>query len=324
MLREKTCHLRICRADGSAVARGFLAHQESKHGRLSLAVAAHDADLIARSHHKVDILKELELFIIFRAIAVCDAPQLRQDFGLCPSTAILGRFREPEVDALHKGRGRINSILVDIFELLGPLLTCLCQGLVALVHFDVFLQLLSPLLLEIIFFLPVLHFHFLLPHKVRVVAFVAVGHPFHCLHNSVAYAVHELSVVGHNNHRQVLLSEILLNPFDCLQVQVICRLVQQQDIRPEHEDLANANPHLPSAAEESHFAIQVVGFKTRYLANRVDGVLQSIHLIFLSLCCQFGEPVDKSIHLFDILRVFLQFRLNFHQLIHDGLLLWQG
>ena len=33
-----------------------------------------------------------------------------------------------------------------------------------------------------------------------------------------------------------------------------------------------------------------------------------------------GVPVDKSIHLFDILRVFLQFRLNFHQLIHDGLM----
>lgn len=33
-----------------------------------------------------------------------------------------------------------------------------------------------------------------------------------------------------------------------------------------------------------------------------------------------GVPVDKSIHLFDILRVFFQFRLNFHQLIHDGLM----
>ena len=33
-----------------------------------------------------------------------------------------------------------------------------------------------------------------------------------------------------------------------------------------------------------------------------------------------GVPVDKSIGFFDILRVFLQFRLNFHQLIHDGLM----
>mmetsp|Transcript_6759 Transcript_6759/g.11696 ORF Transcript_6759/g.11696 Transcript_6759/m.11696 type:complete len:264 (+) Transcript_6759:706-1497(+) len=263
MLREKACHVWICRADGAAVARGLLAHQESKHGRLSLAVATHDADLIARSHHKVDILEEHELFIIFGAIAVRHASQLRQDFGLSPSTTILGRFREPEVDALHKGRGWIKSILFDIFELLGPLLTRLCQGLVALIHFDVFLQLLSPLLLEIIFLLPILHFEFLLPNKVRVIAFVAVGHPFHCLHNSVAYAIHELSVVGHNNHRHVLLSEILLNPFDCLQVQVVCWLVHQQDIRPLHEDLTDANPHLPSATEESHFTLQVRLLKAR-------------------------------------------------------------
>ena len=30
-------------------------------------------------------------------------------------------------------------------------------------------------------------------------------------------------------------------------------------------------------------------------------------------------PVDESVHLFDILRVFIQFRLHLQQLIHDGL-----
>ena len=52
--------------------------------------------------------------------------------------------------------------------------------------------------------------------------------------------------------------QVILEPFDGLDVQVVRGLVQQQDIRMREQDLGQLDAHVPALAEGFRMAVQLV------------------------------------------------------------------
>ena len=82
-----------------------------------------------------------------------------------------------------------------------------------------------------------------------VVAFVthqlAVVH----VHDVGANAIHKVLRVGHHEKNLLELFQVLLEPYDGLDIQVICGFVQQEQRRVGEQCLCKRNTHTPTARE---------------------------------------------------------------------------
>lgn len=114
------------------------------------------------------------------------------------------------------------------------------------------LFLLDPLLLIAIGCLPGLHPCALELDKITVVPGVGCGHAAICVHNAGAHTIQELSVVTYDHHGKVLILEETLQPLHTFHVQMICRLVQQENIGVLEQNLAKPNAHAPAPTEAGH------------------------------------------------------------------------
>mmetsp|Transcript_5904 Transcript_5904/g.10834 ORF Transcript_5904/g.10834 Transcript_5904/m.10834 type:complete len:714 (+) Transcript_5904:2173-4314(+) len=73
----------------------------------------------------------------------------------------------------------------------------------------------------------------------------------------VAHTVQEARAVGHSHHRHVLeVDQVVLHPSNIPDVQVIGRLVQQQDISTTQDGTAQGKLHSPTSRQMVHGAIQ--------------------------------------------------------------------
>jgi len=61
--------------------------------------------------------------------------------------------------------------------------------------------------------------------------------------------VEEVAVVGDENHREGIRAEIFLEPVARLEVEMVRRLVEQQQIRASEQQLGERDAHLPSAGK---------------------------------------------------------------------------
>jgi hypothetical protein len=82
---------------------------------------------------------------------------------------------------------------------------------------------------------------------------LALGDFMHLRH----HLVHELSVVGNQKHRAGIILQIILQPEQREQVEVVRRLVEQQQIRFHHEQSRQPRAHDPAAAHFLRLPVKV-------------------------------------------------------------------
>mmetsp|Transcript_114667 Transcript_114667/g.272760 ORF Transcript_114667/g.272760 Transcript_114667/m.272760 type:complete len:300 (-) Transcript_114667:90-989(-) len=98
-------------------------------------------------------------------------------------------------------------------------------------------------------------------------------------------------------------------------------LVQKDHIWPHHEELGHADSHLPTSAEEAHFAVHVFRKKAHLFHDESQGLLELVHPEQVLLVAELLQPVHQGLHLIGVLRVRLQSLLHLLHLVHHRLLL---
>ena len=160
--------------------------------------------------------------------------------------AALHRGREREVDALALGRDLDRD---DLLEHLDPALHL--RGLGRLVAEPVD-EHLHPRQLFVLLALRLAHafeLRLALGEVVAVVARVVVQRPQVHLGDPRDDRVEEVAVVRHEDDRERVVVEVLLQPVAGLEVEVVGRLVEQQQVRPAEQQLGQRDAHLPAAGE---------------------------------------------------------------------------
>jgi hypothetical protein len=112
----------------------------------------------------------------------------------------------------------------------------------------------------------------LLRDELRVVALVARRDAELGLDDLGAEPVEELAVVRDDDHGHVAgaLAQVGLEPLDRAQVEVVGRLVEEQQVGVLQQDLPQAHTHLPAARVRRHEAVVVVGAEPELGHHLVD------------------------------------------------------
>ena len=223
----------------------YLTHYDFCHCRLTLAVSSHKRHLAARSKQEVHIVKHLQF-------SVC----LPQPLCLYHYLAAMGCRGKPEVDALgthlvHFHRLHLLQHLdaaLHLFALGGFVAEPLYKGLY-LCHLSLLGRKLCHLRRP-----PLLHLH----HILRIGAFIVIYTPCGNLDSSPCNVVQEGAVMRHQHHCPRIASQEILQPLYRLYIQVVGRLVQQQEIGLAQQQFGQLHTHLPSPAEFRHRPLKVV------------------------------------------------------------------
>ena len=132
--------------------------------------------------------------------------------------------------------------------------------------------------------------------------------------DAVHHGVEEVPVVGDQHQRALVALEPLLQPDDGVQIQVVGRFIQQQQIGATQQRLGQVQAHAPAAGETSHRRVELIAAKAQAVqqlggarANAVGayGVEPAVQLghqqtvVILLGFGQFGlqgaEPLSPSI-----------------------------
>jgi len=83
-------------------------------------------------------------------------------------------------------------------------------------------------------------------------------------------AVHEVAVVaGHQQGAVEVACQPFLEPDDRLEVEVVGRLVEQQDVGVDRQDPGQGDPHLPAAGEVLHRPVEILRGETEAGQHRL-------------------------------------------------------
>ena len=111
-------------------------------------------------------------------------------------------------------------------------------------------------------------------------------------------AVHELAIVARHDERAFEVLEPFFEPDDGFEVEVVGRLVHQQDVGIEREDLGERDPHLPAAAEALDRAVVVAGADAQagedFLGARVEVVASALFKLELGFAVSFEKRRPSS------------------------------
>jgi hypothetical protein len=81
---------------------------------------------------------------------------------------------------------------------------------------------------------------YVVPHVIGELAQVEIGDAGH-------HGIEEVPVVRHHDHGVGVLGEIALEPVASIEVQVVGRLVEEQQVRAPEQQLGEGDAHLPAA-----------------------------------------------------------------------------
>ena len=218
----------------------FLFHQHLDERRLARAVVANERDALAAAHLQVHVMEQHTvaeaLFELFEREHLVAVELLRLELrAQCPFLRWLVR-RAHTLDALfHRQRAAVR--LVHALEgkhaqLLGALFKLGNLGLLLFV-------------LAHLFQIAALFFHCVEAVVAAVELRLAVKHLDHARDG----AVQKVAVMRDGDDRPLEGRQILLQPFDGVQVQMVRRLVEQQDIRVLQNEAAKVYARLFAARE---------------------------------------------------------------------------
>ena len=87
----------------------------------------------------------------------------------------------------------------------------------------------------------------------RVVAGVELRRALLDVHDAVHAAIEELAIVRDHQQRARVAAQPFFQPYDCVEVEVIGRLVEQQQVGAAHQRLREIEPHAPTAGERRYW-----------------------------------------------------------------------
>jgi len=87
-----------------------------------------------------------------------------------------------------------------------------------------------------------------------VVAAIRVRHAVLEVDDAIGHSIEKLAVMRDQQQRPRIIAQPGFQPKDRVEVQVIGRLIEQQQIRAAHERLRHIQPHAPAAGEFPHHA----------------------------------------------------------------------
>mmetsp|Transcript_89488 Transcript_89488/g.213850 ORF Transcript_89488/g.213850 Transcript_89488/m.213850 type:complete len:210 (-) Transcript_89488:775-1404(-) len=190
-------------------------HHQVQDGGLPRAVGPHDGDAAPAVHADLHLVQEPGLLGVVAEGHLRDV----QAQGPIHAMALELELHHVVLHLLHEPVESVDAELV------------LHQGLGLLLGLALLLQGLQLVLLLLVFFVqggPLLSVHLL---KGRVVPSVVHQLSVLQVHDVSADAVEEVRVVGHHDHRmRVLLREVVVQPQDSVQIQVVRGLVQDDDV----------------------------------------------------------------------------------------------
>mmetsp|Transcript_116512 Transcript_116512/g.290946 ORF Transcript_116512/g.290946 Transcript_116512/m.290946 type:complete len:559 (-) Transcript_116512:445-2121(-) len=252
---------------GHGRALAEIVHERLDHRALPAAVTADDGNLLPGEHLEGHAVEDRPPRISHAQVLHVEQG-CRHDHALCLSAAAaallrgrgfvvlgggvgvfeeLGRLGEAEVSELGDLGFRHRIVLHPLPGL--PLLCSLLQNVAAFKLLDLLLE--TPkLFLVLLVSLP-------LPdedsvarlQELDVVASIHSSSALVDLYDLLADAVQEVTVVRNDNHGHLLRLQESLHELNSLQVDVVRGLIQEDEVRPAQDDLAQRHPHLPSARE---------------------------------------------------------------------------
>src|SRR5476651_1298812 len=98
-----------------------------------------------------------------------------------------------------------------------------------------------------------------------------------------------------NSHSGGYSSEEDLEPFNCLQINVVCRFVQEQNVRLLQKHLAKIHAHLPAAAVFAYKPIAVAGAETHFCQHLLNIGVLGVTTFGFKLTLQKVHFVDQLI-----------------------------
>ena len=128
------------------------------------------------------------------------------------------------------------------------------------------------------------------------------------------HVVQEVTVVRHRDHRPLVLAQVRFQPLDTLGVEVVCRLVQQEDVRLLQQQAAQGHPAAFSAGEVADQG--VVGRAAQRVHRPLELGVDVPAAQVVDFLRQFALALDQRVHLVVVHRL--------EELHRDVVVLLQG
>jgi hypothetical protein len=114
-----------------------------------------------------------------------------------------------------------------------------------------------------------------------VIARIEISAAIPDLQDSLDRDVQEITVVRDEHKREGIAVQVLLQPIAGFKVQMVGRLVEQQDIRLGQKELGQSDAHLPSAREFFHTPGQILTRKAQSIEHLGHLGFQRVALVLL-------------------------------------------
>jgi hypothetical protein len=200
------------------------------------------------------------------------------------------RLGKPKVDALGGADG---FHPLDLVQLLDPTLDLTRLGRLVTELAD------EPLhLLDLVGLVPLSGLELLLPEQLLGLVIVIVAHvqteaPQLQLRDPVHHAVEKVPVVGDDHHRPLVSREEVLDPLEGLEVQVVGRFVQQEQVRRLEQESAQGDPHSPTARQRGQRGVELVGREAQPAQDRLGARVQAVAAQRLVLVLEVAVAVHE-------------------------------
>ena len=119
----------------------------------------------------------------------------------------------------------------------------------------------------------------------------------------IAHTLQKEPVVRHHEQRHVFLREVIFQPFDHFQIQMVCGFVQNQRIRPVDQDNRQRQPLLLAARQVFHLQFQIVQLQLEQNLLELRLKIPRVQLVHL---------VKRLLIAFRIVGVFQRFFVRFN------------
>ena len=103
--------------------------------------------------------------------------------------------------------------------------------------------------------------------------------------------VEQLTVMGNEQHRMGVFRQIGLQPQRALKVEIVCRLIKQQEIRLGKKHACERDPHAPSAGKSRAGHVDFLGGKAKPAQDRCGTALSRPGVDIGEPGLNFGDPV---------------------------------
>src|SRR6266576_6037290 len=261
ILGKVICLNVVAQAVFASAQRLFSSKQLDQRG-FSCAVHPNQRDAIAALNHEADVAKNF-----FLTIGFCDPGEL----GDNPTARLW--LRKRKVDRLLFFR-QLDAI--HLFEFFDPALHLLGLGRLITETIDEYFQLLDTLPLVSVCSFELLEALSLLLFVVVVIAGVEVNALVPDFHDLADCDIEEIAVVRDQNERVWIFGEIFFQPVARFEIEMVRRLIQQQQVRLLQQQLGKRDAHLPSAREFVSLPMPIVLTKSESSEHaahlRLDGI----------------------------------------------------